>query len=133
MSRPGEGGARAPVLLVEDNPDTVEFLRRRLQDAGYDVLIARNGKDAWKIVQDHELAAAILDINLPLLNGDEVCRMIRSDPRTRALPVVFVTADNEERVRDLLDDITLCLEKAIRTKTLLRVLQEVIPPAAAIG
>lgn len=118
---------QAPILLVEDNPDTVEFLRRRLQDAGYDVLVARNGKDAIKTIQEQGLAAAILDINLPLLNGDEVCRQIRQEPRTANLPVVFMTADSEERVRDLLDSQTVCLEKAIKTKALLRALQEIIP------
>lgn len=117
------------ILLVEDNPDTVEFLIRRLNDAGYDVRIARNGLEALRAVTAEPPDAIVLDINLPLLNGDDLCRQIRQDPRTADIPVIFVTAESEERVRDLLrPDHTLCLEKAIKTKTLLEALRQVLPP-----
>lgn len=118
------------VLLVEDNPDTVEFLIRRLNDAGYGVRVARNGLEALKAVHADPPAAVILDIHLPLMNGDDVCRQMRQDPRTASVPVIFVTAESEERVRDLLDDgRTLCLEKAIKTRTLLDALTELLGPA----
>ncbi len=119
------------ILLVEDNPDTVEFLIRRLNDAGYEVRIARNGLEALKAVTAEPPDAIVLDINLPLLNGDDLCRQIRQDPRTADIPVIFVTAESEERVRDLLrPDHTLCLEKAIKTKTLLEALRQVLPQAS---
>lgn len=116
------------ILLVEDNPDTVEFLVRRLSDYGYGVRIARNGIEALHAIEETVPAAVILDINLPLMNGDDVCRKLRQNPRTAHVPVVFVTAESEERVRDLLDpDRTICLEKAIKTKTLLEALSRLVP------
>lgn len=119
------------ILLVEDNPDTVEFLIRRLNEAGYEVRIARNGLEALKAVTGEPPDAIVLDINLPLMNGDDLCRQIRQDPRTADIPVIFVTAESEERVRDLLrPDHTLCLEKAIKTKTLLEALRQVLPPSS---
>lgn len=121
------------ILLVEDNPDTVEFLVRRLNDSGYGVRIARNGIEALRAIEETVPAAVILDINLPLMNGDEVCRKMRQNPRTAEVPVVFVTAESEDRVRDLMDQAparTLCLEKAIKTKSLLEALSKLAPLGA---
>lgn len=116
------------ILLVEDNPDTVEFLVRRLNDFGYGVRIARNGIEALHAIEEAVPAAVILDINLPLMNGDDVCRKLRQNPDTAEVPVVFVTAESEDRVRDLLDpETTICLEKAIKTKTLLEALSKLVP------
>mgnify|MGYP001189005401 CR=1 FL=1 len=116
------------ILLVEDNPDTVEFLVRRLNDRGYEVRIARNGIEALHAIEEIVPAAVILDINLPLMNGDDVCRKMRQNPRTAQVPVIFVTAESEDRVRDLLDpERTICLEKAIKTKTLLEALSKLAP------
>ena len=121
--------ASRSVLLVEDNPDTVEFLSRRLADAGYEVKIARNGVDALRIATSELPSAVILDINLPQMNGDEVCREMRKQPATAKTPVIFVTAETEQRVADLLaPGLTLCLEKAIKSKTLLEALESVLGP-----
>lgn len=121
--------ASRSVLLVEDNPDTVEFLSRRLADAGYEVKIARNGVDALRIATGELPSAVILDINLPQMNGDEVCREMRKQPATAKTPVIFVTAETEQRVQDLLQPgLTLCLEKAIKSKTLLEALESVLGP-----
>ena len=126
------------ILLVEDNPDTVEFLVRRLNDSGYGVRIARNGIEALRAIEETVPAAVILDINLPLMNGDEVCRKMRQNPRTAEVPVVFVTAESEDRVRDLMDQAparTLCLEKAIKVKSLLLALQQIgaLPDQGSVG
>jgi CheY-like chemotaxis protein len=126
--------AKSDILLVEDNPDTVEFLIRRLNDAGYPTRIARNGLEALRAVAVEPPGAIILDINLPLMNGDDLCRQLRQDPRTAKIPVVFVTAESEERVRDLLEPgTTLCLEKAIKVKSLLQALEQlgVLPTPAS--
>lgn len=118
---------RPDILLVEDNPDTVSFLVRRLEEAGYDVRIARNGQLAREAIDETLPSAVIMDINLPILNGDELVRELRRHPRTVRLPVVFVTAESEDRVSDLLHPgHTLCLEKAIRTSTLLSALSQVL-------
>lgn len=117
------------VLLVEDNPDTVEFLSRRLVDEGYQVLVARNGHDALRIATAELPAAVVLDINLPLMNGDDVCRELRRQASTARMPVIFVTAETESRVQDLLEPgLTVCLEKAIKSATLLQALDALLGP-----
>lgn len=121
--------AHPPILLVEDNPDTVEFLSKRLVEAGYQVKVARNGMDALRIATSEHPAAIVMDINLPQMNGDEVCREMRKQPATAKTPVIFVTAETEQRVQDLLQPgLTLCLEKAIKSKTLLEALESVLGP-----
>ena len=118
---------KARILLVEDNPDTVEFLSRRLRDEGYDVLVARNGMDAWRLAGQELPDAIVLDINLPQLDGDEVARRLRGQPATAGIPIVFVTAETAARVQDLLvPGHTVCLEKAIKSRTLLDALSEVL-------
>jgi CheY-like chemotaxis protein len=119
--------ANQPILLVEDNPDTVEFLSKRLVEAGYAVKVARNGLDALRIATSEHPAAIVMDINLPQMNGDEVCRQLRKTPATSKIPVIFVTAETEQRVQDLLEPkLTVCLEKAIKSKTLLAALDDVL-------
>jgi CheY-like chemotaxis protein len=123
----GEMADKARILLVEDNPDTVEFLSRRLRDEGYDVLVARNGMDAWRLAGQELPDAIVLDINLPQLDGDEVARRLRGQPATAGIPIVFVTAETAARVQDLLvPGHTVCLEKAIKSRTLLDALSEVL-------
>lgn len=119
--------APSTVLLVEDNPDTVEFFAKRLVEEGYEVLVARNGVEALRIAI-HELPAAIvMDINLPQMNGDEVVRRLRQQSETAHIPVIFVTAETTQRVTDLLiADHTVCLEKAIKSRTLIDVLKRVL-------
>lgn len=120
------------ILLVEDNPDTVEFLARRLRDENFEVLVARNGVEAWRIANSEQPAAIVMDINLPQMNGDDVVRKLRAQPATAEIPVVFMTAETEQRVRDLLvPNHTICLEKAIKSKTLIDALHQVLPRAAA--
>lgn len=118
------------ILLVEDNPDTVEFLQRRLREAGYGVRVARNGLEALRSVALDAPAVVILDINLPLINGDDVCRQLRGNEQTEHLPIIFMTAEPSERVKDLLaTPRTLCLEKAIKTKSLLEALERLLSPS----
>lgn len=112
---------------MEDNPDTVSFLARRLEEEGYVVRVARDGHVAREAIAESLPAAVVMDINLPVLNGDDLARELRRNPRTATLPVVFVTAESEERVQDLLEPgRTLCLEKAIKTRALLSALSQVL-------
>lgn len=99
------------ILLVEDNPDdellTIEALEE--SNVGNKVVVARNGVEALDYIfgtgqfegrdlSDHP-AVVLLDLKLPKIDGLEVLRRIRSDPRTRFQPVVILTSSNEEEDR----------------------------------
>jgi two-component system, response regulator len=93
-----------PILLVEDNPDDVTFTLRafRQNNIGNEVVVASDGEQALQILQPSSAARAfqpalvLLDIKLPKIDGLDVLRRIRADPRTESLPVVMLTTSNEE-------------------------------------
>ncbi len=114
----------ASVLLAEDNPDTVDFLSRRLSEAGFDVLVARNGADAFALALREKPDAIVIDVNLPRVAGDEVIRRLRAEAALGVTPVIFVTADYTTRVaQSLVPGQVLCMEKAIRARALIENLQ----------
>jgi DNA-binding response OmpR family regulator len=80
------------VLVVEDDPDIRDLVRYRLERAGFEVTVAADGETGLRLAQEEPPDLAILDIMLPKLDGYEITRRLRSDERTRALPVIMLTA-----------------------------------------
>ncbi|MCW8130416.1 MAG: response regulator [Planctomycetota bacterium] len=105
------------ILLVEDNPDDVDLTLRALKKnkIANEVFIARDGQEALDYLfcrGDHERrdptllpTITLLDIKLPKVDGLEVLRRVRAEPRTRLLPVVMLTSSKEER--DVLEGYSL--------------------------
>jgi two-component system, OmpR family, phosphate regulon response regulator PhoB len=87
------------ILLVDDELDTLELISFNLIDAGLDVSIAVNGGEALYKVKSIAPHLIVLDVNLPDINGFEICQRLRSDSATRELPVVFLTARSNEADR----------------------------------
>lgn len=112
------------ILLVEDNPDDEALTIRALKKNKIlnEVVVARDGVEALDYLfargayagRDPEIQPemVLLDINLPKLNGLEVLKQIRADPRTELLPVVMLTTSNEEQ--DLLSSYRLRANSFIR-------------------
>ncbi len=94
-----------PILLVEDNPDDVLFTVRAFEkNKMHNIVgVAGDGEEALRLLLPEDGAQGLcpslvlLDVKLPKVDGLEVLRRIRSDPRTAALPVVVLTTSNEER------------------------------------
>ena len=88
--------ARPPVVLVvDDEPDVVDLVRYRLRGAGMTVLVATDGLGALKAAREHRPDLVVLDLMLPHMNGEEVCRQLRADRDTAAIPVLMLTAKGE--------------------------------------
>lgn len=91
--------ARPRVLLVDDTPDNLHLLAAVLAD-DYDVLVATDGRSALERVRNEpQLDLVLLDLYMPGLDGYEVCRRLRDETPARTLPVIFVTADDDERAQ----------------------------------
>jgi two-component system, OmpR family, phosphate regulon response regulator PhoB len=88
--------AKSKVLIVEDDRDLVEILTYNIKQAGYEVLIARDGQDGLRQAQIKTPEIVILDLMLPVVDGLEVCRQLRSDPATRDVLIMMLTAKSEE-------------------------------------
>lgn len=100
---------RQPILLVEDNPDDQLLTRRAFaaNSIANPLVIANDGVEAVELLHGSgalQPTLIMLDLKLPRMNGHEVLRRIRSDERTRRIPVVILTSSNEEA------DVTQCYD-----------------------
>jgi DNA-binding response OmpR family regulator len=85
------------ILIAEDEPSIVLSLEFLLTEAGYEVFTAVNGADALKLAEQHKPDLLVLDIMLPVVNGFEVCRTVRSDPAIHDMPILMLTARGREQ------------------------------------
>ena len=94
------GPARQKILIVDDEPDILQFLNDALTDEGYEVLVAHDGPGVFRQLAD-QLDLIILDVMIPGMDGVEVCRAIRSRV---ASPILFLSAlgNEDDRIRGLL-------------------------------
>jgi DNA-binding response OmpR family regulator len=91
------------LLVVEDESITSDLLRRYFEIVGYSVLNALTGTAALEAAAAHHPAVIILDINLPDMDGYQVCERLRADPRTNHIPIIFLTrrGDRHDRLNGL--------------------------------
>jgi putative two-component system response regulator len=90
VTTPQSSGAR--ILVVDDNPFVASLLQHGLSAEGYEVVLARDGLEALEQVRRTGPDLILLDLDLPHLSGDEICRRLRANPATQLIPVVMVTA-----------------------------------------
>ena len=88
------------ILIVEDDRDIAELVDRYLQKAGFATEVLSSGRDALKALADRPPDLLILDLMLPHVDGLEICRVARGNPRTGAIPIIMLTArvDESERI-----------------------------------
>jgi class 3 adenylate cyclase len=84
------------ILVVDDLPQNVRLLEAVLAPRGYDIATAGSGREALERVNSGRVDLVLLDIVMPEMDGYEVCRALRADPRTSFLPVVMITASGEQ-------------------------------------
>jgi two-component system alkaline phosphatase synthesis response regulator PhoP len=89
------------ILVIDDEPELVKLLDYNLLKAGYLVLTAKEGEGGLAAARKHAPDAIILDVMMPGLDGWEVCKRLRQDPATSAIPLLMLTAKAEEGDRVL--------------------------------
>jgi PleD family two-component response regulator len=92
---PGADDSRTRLLVVDDQPDNVRALYHAL-NAEHQVLVATGGAQALAMAVDKQPALILLDVVMPDIDGLEVCRRLKADPRTADIPVIFVSAGTAE-------------------------------------
>ena len=103
MSNP-PGSPGGIVLNVDDSDERLHYRTTVLEDAGFGVIEARTGRQALTLASDAQPSLVLLDVMLPDVDGLEVCRRLKADPATRAIPVLHVSAtcqDEEHWVEGL--------------------------------
>jgi len=92
---PRAGDARPRVVVIEDDPDIAEAITYQLEKAGLQPRVARTGEEGLEAVR-RGVDLVLLDLNLPGLDGLEVCRLIRRQTGTSRLPIIIVSARGDE-------------------------------------
>jgi CheY-like chemotaxis protein len=83
---------KTTILVVDDEPDIVRIVTRIMESCDYEVVTAQDGFEALSAAQESKPDVIILDLNLPGMNGFEVCHRLRTTEATRAIPIVMMTA-----------------------------------------
>lgn len=92
------------ILVAEDDPVTSRFLESLLEEKGYEVLVADDGRTAFELAVDHQPDLILSDLVMPYRDGFDVVQAVRADDRLRETPVVIIS------MRDREDDIVRGLE-----------------------
>lgn len=94
---------KSKILIVEDNEDTVELLKKRFRSEGYETAEAYDGEEGLKKVVDYNPDLVVLDVMMPKMDGYEVCQRLKLDENTRYIPVIMLTAKSDvaSKVRGL--------------------------------
>lgn len=95
--------SQSKILVVDDDTKNVRLLEVLLRPRGYAVLTASNGAEALEQVHQEHPDLILLDVMMPLVDGFEVCKLLKDHPETQLIPVVLMTALNsvEDRIKGL--------------------------------
>jgi CheY-like chemotaxis protein len=109
------------ILVADDEPGIRDVIKSMLSDESYHLIFAENGAEAVDKAHDIIPDLVLLDIMMPKMDGYEVCRHLKSDPLTRDIPVVMLTASNDPQLnrKAFNAGAIACLTKPYRRATLI--------------
>lgn len=101
MSQAGEKGDRdvKKILICDDEPHILESVAYVARKEGYAVLTAENGEEALRLARAERPGLVLLDLNMPIKSGYQVCEEIKGDPETRGMYVIMLTAKGQDSDR----------------------------------
>lgn len=84
------------IFIIDDDPDLIRIATKLLEEAGYVVRSASDGKIGVSQIKKDPPQALFLDLQMPGMSGYDVCRALKADPQTRQVPIIFLSAQHEE-------------------------------------
>lgn len=90
------GANNFKVLVVDDEPEILDLLKYNFSKKGLEVSVARNGEEALEILENEIPQVIVLDIMMPVMNGIEMCRKMRSIEKYKKIPVLFLSATSDD-------------------------------------
>jgi chemosensory pili system protein ChpA (sensor histidine kinase/response regulator) len=100
LAAPAAAAATPVVMVVDDSLTVRKITSRLLEREGYQVLTAKDGLDALAQIADTLPAVMLLDIEMPRMDGFDLARNLRSDPRTRGVPIIMISSRTAEKHRN---------------------------------
>ena len=96
-----EVAAKKKILVVDDDLMIVTLVSKVVENMGFEVIKAYNGKEALGIIKQTQVDLIILDQMMPKINGIKACALIKVDKRFRNIPVIMFTASPTKKIKDL--------------------------------
>lgn len=118
------------ILIVDDEPDILEFLSYNFRKNKYDVLLANNGLEGIELAKKETPDVIISDILMPEMGGIMMSVQLRNNPETKSIPILFLSAVHEE-FQHMLDKFTIgdqYVSKPIRFNNLLNIVNQMLEP-----
>ena len=108
------------ILIVDDEPDVTELLKYKLEQDGHLCQVVNNPLSFISVAREFNPNLILLDIMMPELNGLQLCKMVRSDPKMNTIPIIFLTArgEVEDRIKGLESGGDDYISKPFNTKEL---------------
>src|SRR5213595_2312204 len=92
------------ILIVEDDSSSAELLSFVLQDEGYEVVIAANGREALSRLDSNHVALVLCDLMMPVMDGRELCSAMQANPVYQRIPIIIMSAAPEASVSNVAGD-----------------------------
>ncbi len=89
------------ILIIQDSPSINMMLKFRLEPEGFSVDTAEDGKEGIDKAKSGDYQLILLDYNLPDINGPEVCRVLKENENTKGIPIVFMSAEEENKIAEV--------------------------------
>lgn len=116
------------ILVVDDEFGVAEVLAAELQDEGYRVLIAANGRHGLERIAESPPDLIVLDFMMPIMDGARMAATVRSNPSHREIPIIMTSAAPESAVRARFDGYTAFLRKPFKVSDLIRIVHATLEP-----
>ena len=85
------------ILAIDDHKTTLSIVRFNLEQTGFNVTVAQNGREGWNLLQTEDFHVVITDLRMPEMDGEELCRRIGQDARLTNIPIILLSAKWLER------------------------------------
>ena len=121
------------ILVVDDDENILSLERTILEQKGFEVTTAAGGNEALEILGKEEFDLVLLDVMMPEVDGFTVCRRIKEEPRTREIPVIFLTAKGggEALAEGFESGAIMYINKPFTANKLLTIVNTMLEPPAA--
>ena len=92
------------ILIIQDSPSVNAMLKFRLESGGFSVEAVETGEEGIEKTKVSKYQLILLDLNLPGMNGSQVCRILKKEDNTKNTPIVFMSAKDEDKLRQITNE-----------------------------
>ncbi len=122
------------ILVIDDEPELIKAITIRLKVSGYEVISAVDGQEGIDKAQGLKIDLILLDIIMPKMNGYEVCKTLKADPKTKDIPIIIFTASGQKDLEEkcMLTGADAVIKKPFEAPKLLELVNQLLQGSQAM-